>query len=64
MRMRRAEFVVPVCADDQEVFDVGMTDEMFDESEGCGIKPLKVIKKKDKRVFFPGNTRKKCLKTA
>ena len=52
--MKRAEFIVPVCANDQEVFDVGMSDEMVDESEGCGVKPLKVIKKKGKRVFFPG----------
>jgi hypothetical protein len=30
--MRRADFVVPICADDQEVFNIGMTEEMFDEA--------------------------------
>ena len=31
-RMRWAHFVVPICADDQEVFNIRMTEEMFDEA--------------------------------
>src|SRR5580704_8936265 len=50
--MRRADFVVPVGADDQEVFNIGMTEEMFDEAESRDIQPLKVIEKKGQRMFF------------
>jgi hypothetical protein len=50
-RMRRADFVVPICADDQEVFNIGMTEEMFDETQSRNIQPLKVIEKKGQRMF-------------
>ena len=31
-RMRWAHLVVPICTDNQEVFNIGMTEEMFDEA--------------------------------
>jgi hypothetical protein len=57
-RMRWTYFVVPISADNQEVFNIGMIQEMFDEAESSGVQPLKVIEKKGERMFFPSKNTK------
>jgi hypothetical protein len=50
--MRRADLIVSVSANGQEVLGVGLTRELFEDCQSGGVSPLKVIKKKDERVLF------------
>src|SRR5690348_2489934 len=50
--MRGTDFVVPVGADDKEVFNFGMSEDVFDEAYRRGVEPLEVIQKKRQWVFF------------
>jgi hypothetical protein len=49
--MRETDLVVSVSADDQEVLGAGVNHEVFEKGKCRRINPLKVIKKKDQRVF-------------
>ena len=43
--MRRADFVVPVRANDQEVLEIRLNDQIFEQGQRGSIKPLKVVEK-------------------
>src|SRR5262245_15491457 len=57
--MRGTDFVVPVGADNEQVFNFGMSEEVFDEAYRRGVEPLKVIQKKRQWVFFLSKYAKK-----
>jgi hypothetical protein len=52
--MGRADLVVPVGADDKEVANVGVGDEMLKQFESGRVQPLQVIKKERERMLFAG----------
>src|SRR6516164_5916820 len=52
--MGRADFIVSVGADDQEVLSFRPTRELLENFRSCCINPLKVIKEKNQRVFLSG----------
>ena len=54
-RMGGADLVVPVGADEQEVPDVGMDDDMLDQFERGCIEPLHVVEKERERMFLARN---------
>src|SRR6202043_80714 len=44
-RVRRADLVVPVGPDQQQVPHLWMRDQMLEEAERCSIQPLQIIEK-------------------
>jgi hypothetical protein len=43
--VRTADFVVSERPDEEQVLDVRVCDEVFEELSGCRVQPLKVVKK-------------------
>ena len=53
-RMGRAHLVVPVCADQQQVPDLRVSDQVLYQLEGGCIQPLQVVEEERKRVLRLG----------
>src|SRR5215469_7720093 len=53
-RMGEAYLVVPVRADQEEVPDFRVGDEMLNQSERGRVQPLQVIEEEGERVLLPG----------
>ncbi len=49
--MSGANFVVPVCADQQHVLHVGLRQQILDQVQRRRIQPLQIVEEQGKRVF-------------
>ena len=56
------DFVVPVCADQQQVFQIRPGQQIFEQFERCRIKPLQIVKEQCKRMFGPRENTDKAPK--
>jgi hypothetical protein len=56
--MGRADLVVPICADKEEVADVRVSYQIFEELEGSRVQPLQVIQEESERMLLPGEDTK------
>src|SRR5581483_3457147 len=52
--MREVSFVVPIGTHHQQVAQVGLDHQIFEEIEGCRIRPMQIIEKKYQWMFRLG----------
>ena len=62
-RVRRADLVVPVGADQQQVPHLRVRDQMLEEVERRGIQPLQIVEEQRERMLLPANTPRKRRNT-
>ncbi len=53
-RVRGVDLVVPISAHEQEVVNIGRSDEVFEEIEGGRVEPLQIVEEERERVLRPG----------
>src|SRR5690349_15520641 len=60
--MRSSQFVVAICADQQQVPSLAPANQILDQGERRSIDPLKVVEKQDQRVLWLGEHVEECAK--
>src|SRR5262249_5961974 len=53
-RMRRRDLVVAVRADEEQVPQIRLDEEVFEEVDGRGVEPLQVVEEQGQRMLGPG----------
>src|SRR5271166_6372089 len=59
-RVRRANLVISICADEDDMANIRLRNQVFQQLEGCGIQPLQIVEKKRKRVLWLGEYTEKA----
>src|SRR5580704_10195481 len=59
-RVSEANLVIPICADEDDLANLRLGNEVFQQLEGGGIQPLQIVEEKRQRVLRAGEYPKKA----